>query len=274
MKFTVVDTETAVRASQFWSAPLDILDKITFFTYGILLAYTSTKSFRNLLPQTLKLSITCLIASLALSFAEWAPNRFLGLPSIWAQFPSNAAREVIYHLWELSPPLFHASILKALSHIRQDGQAMNVGWTFYLAMILIHLQAAMCLPIFVIRNYTDNYMLAFGFPCDSTDMIYRIFDAKRVIMELYDGVRNFTTIFTLTCAISLLGPGALSSTEGVNVSTNLLNHNSKLTRNLYSRCCAASVPGWWLPSSRAMYLQSYSVMSFKVWAHLLPSHLP
>jgi hypothetical protein len=78
-------TEIFIRVVQPWAVPQEILDHTSFVAYGALVAYTSTKSFRNGFPQErrLKFSMAYLTAFLALSFASEVIHAPLWLPPIW-----------------------------------------------------------------------------------------------------------------------------------------------------------------------------------------------
>ena len=226
-----------IRDVQFWTVPYNILEYTSFVTYGTLLAYTCTKCFRNGFPQggPLKRSIIYLIASLTLSFTPWA---IWWRPSIWTRLPSYL-QDTVHYLCRLSLPLFHISILEALSHVEMDGQARNVRWKNPLAITLVHVQAAASLSILAIDNSSQIHLRTIdwmGGGCYPGMSL----NAQEIGMLLLSAVTLFTTIFTLVC---LVVPVVPSSVEGANVSTDGLNPKSELTRNFYSRCCARFVPG-------------------------------
>jgi hypothetical protein len=212
------------RVSPFWAVLHDTLGNASFAIYGALLAYTSTKSFRNGFPKRgpLKLSITYLTASLALSFTStiqglwWTHTiwRILRIP--WVVFV------LIYYLCGLSLPLFYASVLEALSHIERDGQARKVGWKKFVAMTLVHVQAAVSLLTVAIECYMHVLITCMSTPeCAPArlGMVAGLSDAKEVVTRLLCGVTPFTTISIFYYAATLRNPNAPSSTEGANVST-------------------------------------------------------
>lgn len=218
--------EAFIRAMQFWAVPREILHNISFVIYGTLVAYTSAKSFRSRFPQKgpLKLSITYLVASLALVFTALTSQGLRWLPSIWEiiRVPL-VVQDSISHLGLLSLPLFRASILEALSHI--EGQGRNAGRKKFFAMTFVCVQAAMLLPTLVIDTYIRYHLRTIdSIEPGRTDTINRLFDACEVSMRLQSGVSIFATVFTLVYASSLLESDAPSPTKGTNVSTNLLDH--------------------------------------------------
>jgi len=239
MSVVPVDAEVYIRTVRFWAVPHNILDYISFVTYGTLLAYTWTKCFRNGFPRggPLKRSIIYLITSLTLSFTSsviWLR------PFIWTRVPWNL-QDTVHQLCRLSLPLFHTSILEALSHVEMDGQARNVRWKNPLAITLVHLQAATSLLILAIDTSLQTHLRTIDWAGEGcSEMSYRLFHAQQIGTPLYAAVILFTGIFTLVC---LVVPVVPSSAEGANVSTNLLNHKSELTSNFYSRCCARFVLG-------------------------------
>ena len=252
MNLIAVDREVAVHTAQFSAVPFGILGEISFVTYetfGMLFPYTSTKSFRNLFFQRdpLKLSITYRTPSLALSFTSqtthdpWWPRTIWGILRVqWL------VQGIINCLCELNLPLLLASISGALSYLENNGQERKAGSKKCFATALVHVQAAMSLPIFAINNYTHVHLSnnAFGCAPGRLNIFTWLCKAGYYGATLHCGVRLFATVSILASAIRTRKRNTSSSTESTIVSTNSPNPNSKLMQPFYySRYCTVSVLG-------------------------------